>query len=449
MIVVLHSYEPEVATIDRFQRLGLTVCTHDGKDVVELSVSTQDSVHVIPVRTMKQAVWAGLRVQLARANRLFVALVDECSTAEVVWCMKEGAFDVLAPNDVDSRWGVAVREASQNQSLWLRLYGGAPDMDGGVLTGRSPEVSSVRRTIERLRNTDVCVHIRGESGVGKERVAKGLHSGGEDKAFVAINCAAIPKDLLEAELFGVEKGAFTGAMKARAGLVEQADGGTLFLDEIGELDLSLQPKLLRFLETRSARRIGGENEYTVNVRLVSATNRNLEIEVEEKRFRSDLYYRLAEVVVHVPPLRMRPVDVPELARAFLELANERFGKNFSSLDPRLVEALQRYAWPGNARELKGVIDRMVLFHGGTILMEKWWEPPAPDTKSAPVENRRPSSNALTGHDDMALGSLPSRRERQSFARKLLEEGRLSLSEVAAKSGVHPTTLFRWRKSGKV
>ena len=266
---------------------------------------------------------------------------------------------------------------------------------------------------------------------------------------------------MESELFGAEKGAFTGAIKSRQGLVEQANGGTLFLDEIGELDLMLQPKLLRFLETRRARRVGGEGEYAVKVRMVAATNRDLALEVQEGRFRADLYYRLAEVVMPIPPLRARKEDIPDLARAFVEGANERFGKNIQSLEPGLVLKLQEYDWPGNVRELKSVIDRLVLFHDGPMLRSGWWEAPVGRVVAGPVSRMSLTSGGgsengafLVGGrgsfaESVGMESLPSRTARRDLARRLLDEGKLTLSEVAARAGVHPTTLFRWRKGEKV
>ena len=304
-------------------------------------------------------------------------------------------------------------------------------------------MKQLHRDLERLGPTDVTVLLLGESGVGKERFATALHEAGRGGPIVSLNCAALPKDLLEAELFGAEKGAFTGALRARPGLVEQAAGGTLFLDEVGEMDLSVQPKLLRFLESRRARRIGGEKEYQVTARVVSATNRDLESDVRAGLFRADLYYRLAEITLRIPPLRERTEDIPELAQAFLNAANERFGKNVERLEPGLVVKFQGYAWPGNVRELKSVMDRLVLFHDGPMLREGWWDPP---TRSAVSEVRAPAP--VVGPVSGATG-MPSRSDRLAYARQLLQEEGLSLSDVAARSGIHPTTLFRWRKAGKL
>lgn len=356
--------------------------------------------------------------------------------------------------------------ADVNQKLWIQLYGGRPLATEDLLIGRSESIQRLRQTIDRLGPTDVCVLIQGESGVGKERIASALHKAGHGKNFVALNCAAIPKDLLEAELFGVEKGAFTGALKTRLGLVEQANGGTLFLDEIGEMDLGVQPKLLRFLETRQARRVGGEKEYQVKVRIISATNRNLDLEIEEKRFRADLFYRLAELTLHAPPLRTRPEDVPELSLSFMRKANERFGKNFETIEPALIEKFQHHSWPGNVRELKSTVDRLVLLFDGPILRTPWWDlpesrvseqintpratggmpavipatvppPPMPITQPAAPSNFMPSTG------------LPNALQKLALARKLLEESGQNYSWVAGQLGINSTTLWRWRKAGKL
>ena len=247
-------------------------------------------------------------------------------------------------------------------------------------------------------------------------------------------------------MFGVEKGAFTGALKTRPGLVEQANGGTLFLDEIGEMELSVQPKLLRFLETRRARRIGSETDYSVKVRVISATNRVLDTEIAEKRFRADLYYRLAEIIVHAQPLRTRPEDVPELVLTFLGKANERFGKNFQSVEPALIQKFQSYSWPGNVRELKSTVDRLVLLFDGPILRAPWWEMPAARIAETTVA-AAPAPAALSG---FSLGAaMPNPKQKLALARQLLEASDNNYSWVAGQLGINSSTLWRWRKAGKI
>ncbi len=414
--------------------------------IEELTHESAGLIYLFPEAVTHSEAWPKLRVRLAMANRFFVVAGSNLSTAEVMAAARDGAFDVLDLADDDRRWHEALAHAAQSQETWLKLYGGSRLDEKEVLIGRSPAIKGLRQTIDRLGPTDASVLIKGESGVGKEKVAAALHRAGRSGPFVAFNCAAVPKDLLEAELFGVEKGAFTGANKNRPGLVEQADGGVLFLDEVGELELALQPKLLRFLETRVARRVGGEKEYRVRLRLVSATNRNLTQSMADGSFRADLYYRLSEVVLDVPPLRTRPEDIPELARLFLSLANERFGKNVERIEPELIQKFQASPWPGNVRELKSAIDRLVLLYDGPILRAGWWNPI--ETVAEPAT--RPTAALPTPAPAPSEPSAPtrplSRRQRLELAQRLLDEKKLSLAEVAAQVGVHSSTLFRWRKS---
>jgi DNA-binding NtrC family response regulator len=418
--------------------------------VAELTHATAELIYLVPADAMNVDYWPQMRVRMAQSNRFYLAYMPHASTAAVVRCLRDGAHDVLSLEDTDQRWREAIDAAVENQRIWLQLYGGNPISTEQVLIGKSEALRRLRQTIERLGATDVCVLLQGESGVGKERVASALHGAGKGGPYIALNCAAIPKELLESELFGVEKGAYTGAHKSREGLVEQAHGGTLFLDEIGEMELSLQPKLLRFLETRRARRVGGDHEYSVNVRVISATNRKVEDEVNERRFRADLYFRLAEIILQIPPLRTRLEDIPELAVAFMRRANERFGKNFEMLEPGLIEKFQHHIWPGNVRELKSVVDRLVLLYDGPLLREDYWDLPIsgiPETGMPPaVDPAAASPGRFTAQPQ---GVLPSRAQRRELARQLLQNPDMDLTSVAAQVGVHPTTLFRWRKTGRV
>ena len=460
MTVVWHPPGLEPSSSRRLASLGLASEVRPVDPVSRLDEATAHGVWLISQSFADSPEWPRLRIRLAQAGRLYLRLLPSNDTAGVVESMRDGAFDVLAMTDTDSRWRSAFDHTADNQRLWLRVYGGHLLPESNRLVGRSRTMMDLRRSLERVGPTDVTVLLLGESGVGKERFAAALHEVGRGGELVTLNCAAIPKDLLEAELFGVEKGAFTGAHKMRPGLVEQAAGGVLFLDEIGEMDLSVQPKLLRFLETRRARRVGGEKEYAVQLRVVAATNRDLETEVRAGRFRADLYYRLAEFVLRIPPLRDRPDDIPDLAQVFLAKANERFGKNIESLEPALIQKLRDYSWPGNVRELKSVIDRLVLFHDGPVLREGWWEPPTsdlytPSTPSVPpqalIEHPTPTAPLPLQLPPVlpAEFSLPSRSARMALARQLLSEHQLTLCEIAARTGVHSTTLFRWRKGGKI
>ena len=459
MINILHPAEFEPAV--RIKRLGLAHRTFTETNVTELTHATRELVYLVPIQAMDANSWPRLRVQFARANRPYIVWLEKPGTHDVARSMRDGAHDVLSIEDSDDRWRQAMLAVAENQKVWLQLYGGRPLSADDVLIGRSDAIQRLQQTIDRLGPTDVCVLIQGESGVGKERVASALHKAGHDGPFIALNCAAIPKDLLEAELFGVERGAFTGALKTRQGLVEQANGGTLFLDEIGEMEIGVQPKLLRFLETRKARRVGGDGEYRVKVRVVSATNRNLDNEIAESRFRADLYYRLAELILQVPPLRARPEDIAELALAFLRKANERFGKNFETLEPALITRFHQYSWPGNVRELKSTIDRMVLLFDGPVLRAPWWD--MPENRQSRAITASPGLQATTTlPEPEALfesapapgplnfgSSLPNTKQKLALAKKLLAESDDNYSWVAGQLGINTSTLWRWRKAGKL
>jgi DNA-binding NtrC family response regulator len=424
----------------------------------DLNQSNSGQVLIIPFPVLKAPDWPGLRVRLAQANRMFIVAGKGLKTESIMLAARDGAYDVIDTRDSRQRWRSAIERAAESQGLWLTLYGPAQHASLEGMIGESGPMRALLQTIDRLGATDVSVLIVGESGAGKECIAEALHATRGQGPFVAINCAAIPKNLLEAELFGAEKGAFTGSVKSRAGLVEQADGGTLFLDEVGEMEISLQPKLLRFLETKTARRVGGEKDYEVTLRIISATNQNMEQCIADGGFRADLFYRLSEVNLPAPPLRNRAGDIPLLVRAFIDRANERFGKNIESAEPELIRKLQQHSWPGNVRELKSVVERLVLLYDGPILREGFWE--TPDSINRPTASLPPLPPSVASFDPIPSSGgtsagvpnqyrVMSKADRMDMARQLLADGRLSLTEVAARLGIHPTTLFRWRKNGKV
>jgi len=240
-----------------------------------------------------------------------------------------------------------------------------PDALSGLMT-RDPGMLKVCRTIEKVASSNATIMLLGESGTGKEVLARGLHQTSPRKGgkFVAINCAAIPENLLESELFGYEKGAFTGAAKLTLGKIETANGGTLMLDEIGDLPFSLQAKLLRFLQERTIERIGGRQEIPVDVRIVCATHQDLKALTKEGRFREDLYYRLAEIVVNIPPLRDRVGDPALLAHAFVRRFGQEQNRSSMSLSEDAVRAVEAHQWPGNIRELENCIKRATIMTDG-------------------------------------------------------------------------------------
>lgn len=418
--------------------------TRETAQIDPLSASSIEKIYLVPALLLTTQGWPKLRTRLANCNRYFIVFGSALDSASIVEACRDGAFDVLLEADPPSRWTDAAERAVAAQGLWWQLYGGESiEHNHGGLIGRTPSMKALRLAVQRLGPTPASVLILGESGTGKERVADALHAASGSGEFVAFNCAAVPAQLMEAELFGVKRGAFTGAATDRPGLIEKANGGTLFLDEIGEMEIAVQPKLLRFLETRTARRLGSTEDYEVDLRIVAATNRNLDSGMADGSFRTDLYFRLAEITLKLAPLRERLDDIPLLSRHFLDLASNRFGKFFDTIDPELIVRLQEHAWPGNVRELKSTIDRLVLMHDGPVLRSGWWNLPAP--RLSPPFSHAPSAPPPQAPSPM----LRTKRDRLNRARELVAGGDLHLSEIAAEVGVHPSTLFRWRQAGKV
>ena len=288
--------------------------------------------------------------------------------------IERGAYDFYQKPVEIGQLGLIVRRAlnlhrieAENRALAERAGEGNRVL-GGLITA-APEMVRVARTIERVAGTNVSVMLLGASGTGKELLARGLHeaSGRNRGSFVAINCAAIPENLLESELFGHEKGAFTGAVKTTEGKIELADGGTLFLDEVGDIPLPLQVKLLRFLQERQIERIGGRKAIDVDTRIVCATHQDLEAMIREGRFREDLFYRLAEVVVKIPALAERPGDATLLAKAFLKRFAREMNPQITGFAPDALAAIDSWAWPGNVRELENRVKRAVIMADGKLV----------------------------------------------------------------------------------
>ncbi len=282
-----------------------------------------------------------------------------------------GAYDFYKkPVDIDDL-GLIVARAFHVHDIEAenrRLESGAAGTVLGSIITAAPEMMKVAKTIERVASADVSVMLLGASGTGKELLARAVHEkSGRKGAFVAINCAAIPENLLEAELFGYERGAFTGAVKSNVGKVELAEGGTLFLDEVGDIPLPLQVKLLRFLQERVIERIGGRSPIAVDTRIVCATHQNLEAMIADGRFREDLYYRLAEIVVTIPSLAERAGDAVLLARHFVNRFSRELNPAVQSLSADALAAVDAYAWPGNVRELENRIKRAVIMADGKSL----------------------------------------------------------------------------------
>lgn len=285
--------------------------------------------------------------------------------------LKNGAYDFISkPLDLN-RVLVTIRNAMDQSTLVEETKVLKRKINKKLSTdivGESKAIMEVKEMIEKVAPSDARVLITGGNGSGKELVARQLHeqSGRSSGPFIEVNCAAIPSELIESELFGHEKGAFTSAIKQRRGKFEQADGGTLFLDEIGDMSLSAQAKVLRALQENRINRVGGDKDIKVNVRILAATNKNLKKEIAESRFREDLYHRLSVILIHVPSLNDRRDDIPILSEFFLQKIAEEYGQPVKAIDSAAEKALQKHDWTGNIRELRNVIERLVILGGDSI-----------------------------------------------------------------------------------
>jgi DNA-binding NtrC family response regulator len=366
--------------------------------------------------------------------------VREVRTA--VEALKRGAYDYLTkPFDVDDILGLADRalekRALEREVLCLRSVLTPSGVEASVgfegMVGRHPEMVRVYQLVTQIAPTPTTVLITGESGTGKELIARAIHHKSERAAqpFVAVNVAAIPETLIESELFGHEKGAFTGAHARRLGRFELAQGGTVFLDEIGSLRLDLQTKLLRVLQEREIERVGGQRPVPVDVRVLAATNVNLKAAVRARTFREDLYYRLNVVPVHVPPLRERREDIPYLVEHFVRKAARECNRDVRSVSAGALEVLSRYDWPGNVRELENVIHRAVVLASSPVLH-------LPDV---PLDVAMPEMGArLTEDDGVPLREACDRFERQ-YVLRVLERVQWNVSRAARLLGVHRNTVL--------
>jgi len=289
-----------------------------------------------------------------------------------VEAVKKGAYDYISKPPDLNRLLITLRNAMDRQSLVAeskvlkRKVGKVQPM-----VGESNAISKIKDTIGKVAPTEARILITGDNGVGKELVARWIHekSSRNSGPLIEVNCAAIPGELIESELFGHEKGSFTSAIKQRIGKFEQANGGTLFLDEIGDMSLNAQAKVLRALQEGKITRVGADKDINVDVRVIAATNKDLLKEVDHKTFRLDLYHRLGVIIIHVPSLNERREDVPHLVDYFLQLIAEEYGQPKKAIDKKALDALQEYNWSGNIRELRNVVERLIILSGKTILPE--------------------------------------------------------------------------------
>src|SRR5580700_8321262 len=318
--------------------------------------------------------------ELKQQDQAVIVITAQGSIEQAVEAMKIGAYDFIQkpidPNRLRTILANASRQRETQQELEVTRRKWRDTGVLGSLVGSSRKMQELFGLIERVATSNVSVLITGESGTGKELVARTLHdlSPRKNKAFVAVNCAAIPETLIESEIFGHEKGAFTGAIERRAGCFELAEEGTLLLDEIGEMPVATQAKLLRVLEDRKLRRLGSKVETTVDVRVLAATNKVPEEAVARGELRNDLYYRLNVFNIHMPPLREHKEDVPELVQALLADMNEKHGRKVAGVSEAVLNAFQNYSWPGNVREMRNTLERAIIVCDGAIVETKHLPP---------------------------------------------------------------------------
>lgn len=309
------------------------------------------------------------KIMLLTPDSPVVMISGHGNIETAVEAIKKGAFDFIEkPLDLN-RILITIRNAMDKKNLITETKILKRKVNKTYdIVGESPAISKILEMIDRVASTDARVLITGENGTGKELVARWLHekSNRAQDPFVEVNCAAIPSELIESELFGHEKGAFTSAIKQRKGKFEQADGGTLFLDEIGDMSLSAQAKVLRALQENKITRVGSDKDITVNVRVIAATNKNIKKEIDEGTFREDLYHRISVIIIHVPSLNERKEDIPILTNHFIKLICEEYGMPEKIISSEAVKELQKIKWTGNIREFRNVIERLIILCNNTI-----------------------------------------------------------------------------------
>lgn len=368
-----------------------------------------------------------------------VIIISGHGTIEnAVEATKLGAYDFLSkPLDRDKVL-VTVRNAIEQQNLRTQYQQMREQIEGRqVILGDSPKVKEILRIIERVGPTDARVLISGENGTGKELVAKALHrsSRRSDMPMVEVNCAAIPSELIESELFGHEKGAFTGATAQRVGKFEQAIGGTVFLDEVGDMSLPVQAKVLRALEEGKIDRVGGTRQIPVDVRVIAATNKNLPDEIKKGNFREDLYHRLNVIPIHVPPLRERRDDIPILANSFAEEICIRDGIGRKTIADRALQILKSMDWPGNVRELRNIVERLVIMTVSTVIEVEHIE-----LQTTPIKSEFEDILNTT----VTFQEFKENAER-AFIRKQLENHGWNISKTAERLGIQRSHLYNKMK----
>jgi DNA-binding NtrC family response regulator len=428
------------------EKQGCSIAEAESIDAAETICDSQSPAAVLlDVKLANESGLDYLPRLISRKNAPVVIIVTaHGSERTAVEAIKKGAYDYLAkPFDVDEL-RILVRNAietfqlrAENERLRNEVAGGGTF---GNLIGSSPQMEKIYSLIEKVAQTDVSVLITGESGTGKEMVAREIHSRSRVKSgpFVALNCAAMPEELIESELFGHEKGAFTGAAARRAGKFEIADKGTLFLDEIGDMSPKTQAKVLRVLEDKRFQRLGSNEELSTDARIISATNKHLAEEVKAQKFREDLYYRLCVVAINLPPLRERKTDIPALAQAFCNRFSIAYKGKSMGLSREVLKTFLDYVWPGNIRQLKNVLEQAVVLTDSVEITL--------DVISEEITSKSLIKKEVNQPDDlisvpMSLGFRDARRDfEKKYIERCLEQTSGNITQAAALLDMHRQSL---------
>jgi two-component system nitrogen regulation response regulator NtrX len=417
------------------------VTASSGKEGIDLLAETQPALVLLDIAMPRMDGIETLRRLREMRPELPVVMVTGHGTIETaVKTTKMGAYDfIVKPPELEHltlvvRHGIEEsRLREENESLKRsieRRY---------ELVGESEKITALRREIALAGPTNGWVLIHGESGTGKELVARAIHraSTRANGPFIEVNCAAIPQELIESELFGHEKGSFTGAMGMKRGKFELAHGGTIFLDEIADMSMATQAKVLRVLEGQEFQRVGGTKMLKTDARVIAASNKNLADEIRKGTFREDLYYRLNVIPLEVPPLRERTDDIPRLARHFLQEFSLEYGQKPKTIEDDALALFVRYSWPGNVRELRNIIERLIIMAPGPVLKAQDVPPPV----SGPHKEERPLSATSVGTDHALLKDARAEFDREFITRKLKEYGG-NVSKTADGIGVERSNLHR-------
>jgi two-component system response regulator AtoC len=431
-----------------------TVLAVDGEDAIQKAQAEDFSIAILDVNMPRKNGMEALRaIKENDPSVLALVITAHGNVSDAVEALREGAFNYIEKPVKESHLRALVEKASKTHQAVSDVAFSSPTLkleNGQEFVGHSRQMKSVFTLIQRLANVSTSVLIRGENGTGKELVASAIHHYGprKDKRFVAVNCGAIPENLMESELFGHEKGAFTGANARHIGKFQFAEGGTLFLDEVGELPLAMQVKLLRVLQERAFTPVGSNREIRCDVRIIAATNRDLDKMIKEGSFRQDLFYRLNVMPIFLPSLRDRVDDIPSLATHFIHKFNKLHGRNIQGIDEESLSCLKKYSWPGNIRELENAIERAFVMELGERVSLRAL--PEQISGLTPDENFQPAiANSLseeTHSSEVSAAGIDFHREKEDFERQFIINalkrfgGRIN--QTVAHANIPKNTLLR-------